>query len=73
MNTQSIFFLSTLLVLAPLIAIPSFGMELVQCLGYRGSGRLGSGDENRGSDRLGSDEDYRGSGRITVQGLITPI
>ena len=54
MHTQSIFFLSALLVLVSLMTVPSFSTEPAQGLGYRGSGRLGT------------HEDYRGSGRVTV-------
>jgi hypothetical protein len=61
MHTQSVFFLSALLVLVYLMSVPSFSTEPAQNLGYRGSGRLGT------------EEDYRGSGRVTVWGLTTPI
>ena len=54
MHTQSAFFLFALLIFTPLMTVPSFSMEPVQGLGYRGSGRLGP------------DDDYRGSGRVTV-------
>ena len=58
MHTQSVFFLSALLVLVSLMTVPSFSTEPAQGLGYRGSGRLGTED--------GNDGDYRGSGRVTV-------
>ncbi|MCX5961977.1 MAG: hypothetical protein NT070_02175 [Cyanobacteria bacterium] len=58
MRTQSVFFLSALLVLVSLMTVPSFSTEPAQALGYRGSDRLGPDD--------GTDKDYRGSGRVTV-------
>ena len=60
MQTQSVFSVSDVLVLTPLMTVPSLNMALAHT-GYRGSGRFED------------DEDYRGSGRVTIQGLTNPI
>lgn len=76
MITQSNFFLSVLLVLAPLINILFVSPAPAANLAYRGSGRFEGDDEYRGSGRFAmayrgsgrfeDDDEYRGSGRVMV-------
>lgn len=53
MQTQSVFSVSNVLVLTPLMTVPSLNIAPAHT-GYRGSGRFED------------DEDYRGSGRVTI-------
>ncbi|MCY7407772.1 MAG: hypothetical protein LH631_10455 [Alkalinema sp. CAN_BIN05] len=54
MQTQSAFFVSAILLLTPLMTLPSLSTAPAQDVGYRGSGRFDGND------------DYRGSGRVTI-------
>ena len=76
MSTQSILFLSVLLVLAPLINSLFFSKAPAENLAYRGSGRFETNDDYRGSGRFAmayrgsgrfeTNDEYRGSGRVVV-------